>query len=616
MKPILFTIIFSVIFSLSVLAQNRNNHLREFLDTFQKVYESGTYDDLQALFPGDEQKQLVAYIQQLEIPRSQGITEVIQQNQDSAIVFLTTQAETSHPLLNTMIPSGLSGFYRLQKDQQGWHLTEKIPIDRNNRITRQNLDVEVLPGEKLKVRDTLTIDIADSLGFWMTLHNHADISNVQLNNTETDFFFESGIFRLNSRKTDHATLVITYAIDAKFLRSDENPNFENSYGLIRQNNWHPMFDYGSKNDIADFLLKVKIPANYHLTTSFAQVEQVDDTVRTIYARSPYRTSDVALVYDNAWEVEKHQYEGITIEIFTTPDFQPSRNTLLNQAKETYDLLASKFGPPPGDYLGVAQQRASPYSGWFARTNDIIISYGNGGDNLKAKPWPRAYLAHEVSHAWTVPSGPARLFLMEGWATYIETYFLQEAYGDSTVQLFWDKQREAYLEGDYEGKISLWNDATNSGVSYYKGSWVFKILKDLLGEDVFEDGLTKYIQNSITPEKDIHAFAKSMSVAASFEVWPILESWLKSTHIPEVKAYTQNGHLIIDQLNGVFHFPLEIQIKSDQETHMDTYLVTEKSNKYPLEVNYSDVTAITIDPNQQMLLKIKQENKSKNSTLKN
>lgn len=168
----------------------------------------------------------------------------------------------------------------------------------------------------------------------------------------------------------------------------------------------------------------------------------------------------------------------------------------------------------------------------------------------------------------------------------------------------------------KGKFRFGMMLLTAGYLNYKGSWVFKILKDLLGEDVFEDGLTKYIQNSITPEKDIHAFAKSMSAAAIFEVWPILEPWLKSTHIPEVKAYTQNGHLIIDQLSGVFHFPLEIQIKFDQKTHANTYLVTEKSNKYPLDINYSDVTAITIDPNQQMLLKIKQESKSKNSTLKN
>ena len=102
---------------------------------------------------------------------------------------------------------------------------------------------------------------------------------------------------------------------------------------------------------------------------------------------------------------------------------------------------------------------------------------------------------------------------------------QQTYGDSTVRVFWRTRRESYLSNS-DGKTALWSDSYGS-IFYNKGPWVLKILRDQLGEKTFEAGFKNYIQNTLTPDKDIYAFAKSMSAAAGFDVWPMLETWLKS-----------------------------------------------------------------------------------------
>ena len=49
-------------------------------------------------------------------------------------------------------------------------------------------------------------------------------------------------------------------------------------------------------------------------------------------------------------------------------------------------------------------------------------------------------------------------------------------------------KSLYLKEGFDGKSSLWDDASNNGISYYKGVWVFYMLRDQLGKDVFDKGL--------------------------------------------------------------------------------------------------------------------------------
>lgn len=594
----------ALVLTTTVNAQPVNEpELTTYLNQLQQTYKTGSPEELKEVFGFDGQLGLVDLVIEYEIPRRSGKIQVVKAEPDSAIALLTFGLNTSNSDLATFISSGLSGFYQLAKNDQDWHLTDKIKIDRANQIKDHRLGVAIEPGKVVRIVDTLLVEATDPLGFWVTLNSGAQIAQVDFQGQKVDFFFQDGLLWVDKTNRDSALLRLEYLLDAEALNDEEHLYFTSEYGLLRQNYWHPMFDYGSAQGVASFTVHAQIPARYQLTTSLPMNSYVRDGTRHIQSRSIYPTEDLALLYDAEWLVEQRQHQSTTLEIFATADYRPTRAALFDNLQHAYDLLSDKFGKCPGDYQGTVQARMLPGDGWFARTNSIIISRDSGEYNLMSFPAPRAILAHEVSHAWTNPTGPASLFLIEGWATFVETYFLREAFGDTTVHRFWKTQKEYYLEGDYEGKASLWEDNTNNGVSYSKGAWVLKILRDQLGERVFEQGFKNYIQNTITPDKDIHAFAKSMSATAGSDVWPMLETWLKSRHIPEVKAYVNNGQLVVEQTGeDIFQFPLEIQLKIADKTIAQTYSIDEKISRFPLN-SIEAVTAIQIDPDNRMLLTV-------------
>lgn len=116
---------------------------------------------------------------------------------------------------------------------------------------------------------------------------------------------------------------------------------------------------------------------------------------------------------------------------------------------------------------------------------MIVAAKQGSDFLRDKPSPRAPFAHEVAHAWTTPIGPATNFLSEGWASYAERYFLEKQYGEAIFKDYLTSYKNIYFSEGFDTKVSLWDDVSNDGVSYYKGVWVFYMLEQLLGKEDFE-----------------------------------------------------------------------------------------------------------------------------------
>ena len=59
--------------------------------------------------------------------------------------------------------------------------------------------------------------------------------------------------------------------------------------------------------------------------------------------------------------------------------------------------------------------------------------------------------------------------------------------------------------------------------------------------------------------------------------PCWKTWLKSEHIPEVKALVQGGQLVIEQMGkDVFQFPLEVALRTNRGVHTQRYTIKERS----------------------------------------
>ncbi len=187
------------------------------------------------------------------------------------------------------------------------------------------------------------------------------------------------------------------------------------------------------------------------------------------------------------------------------------------------------------------------------------------------------VAHELAHQWfgdlVTCASWQDIWLNEGFATFYEAVWQGEFYGGTT---FDDRMQNAQnvvfnIEAG-GGDLPILDPPpaqTFSGIIYYKGAWVLRMLRDLIGESAYDAAIRDYL--------NAHAFgnATTADLQAAMEArhgqplgW-FFDQWLLGTGHPHlsyalVPIHLPDGwHAQVDlrQTQGttLFRFPLEITV---------------------------------------------------------
>ena len=593
---------FSIAFFVLTSCINKKVHeelLNLKIQEINKAFENGNIEVFNNLVSVESVQQLLKDIIDENIPREIGQHRILKIEQGIAYVLITGKFSFGNSGDETNYSSDYSGVYLFEKSEDEWRLKEKIQIDRSNQILHHDLSIEVNPGANLKVNDVLTLNIKDNIGFVVKLNHKSRISNLYLNKQKVDYVFDGGILWVDVKKTDNQKLLIEYNIDVEQDNEDRNSSyFGNQFGHIRnQYFWHPFYDFSSPNDRAYFNVKCKIPAEYQLATSLPQTEVIDGDFRIIEAISPNPTFALSMYYDKEWNVRELKKGDMKLILYATDGFTPDKETLYKEFSQTFDILEKEFGKPQINYFGVVQDRSNGGNGWKNRSNNIIVAAENGSFLKKIDVNPRAVFGHEVAHSWTNPIGPATNFLSEGWATYAESILLSKEPGKEIVSKFYEFQKKRYQNGNYNGNNSIWEDYSNSGISYNKGAWLFYMLEHLLGEKKFYKALSNFMQSK---NHTIDSFIENVNEMSEEDIRPLIEVWLKSKEIPNVSITQHKNKVTIEQTGDIFIFPLEILFTTKNgESFIRKKDIYEK--KHLINLDESEIGTYTIDPKNKLLL---------------
>lgn len=608
MKEFRLALLFLVICSSRALAQVPVTDLDFAILRCEKAFEAGTEDEIKASFPLPEQQDFLIGLgkSKTKIVRKSGPSKILETDKKSALVLLTGNLLYGNSGDETNYSRLYSGIYRFKYSEGKWTIAEKLPIDRKNQLLAHAIGASIDPAAgTLTVSDTLQILTQESYGFQLTLNHKAKITALQLDGKDADYLFGGGVLWIRTKTSAQQKLTLTYSIIVDKLEKDKNSGyFDDTYGHVRnQFYWHPFFNFSSPNDRADFSIRIQIPSAYQLATSLPQEENVVGDYRIIKAKASGPAYALSLYYDKKWKAYRYKKNDYQMEIFCDTDFKPQPDNLHKNFLEAYDLLSEKFGSPRGRYLSIVQDRSNASNGWLNRSNDMIVAAKQGSDLVRDKPSPRAPFAHEVAHAWTTPIGPAANFLSEGWASYAERYFLEKQYGEAIFADYLASYKKIYFSEDYDTKVSLWDDVSNSGVSYYKGVWVFYMLEQLLGKDDFEKGLKAFMQSG--EPMTIEHFMDKLTKTTSKKVQPFLEPWLKSKQVPHVKYAIKDGALMINQEGDVLPFLLEVEFTLEDGTKtLGSFPIKNKQHRFKLSgAKFGGAKQALLDPNGKLLIKI-------------
>jgi hypothetical protein len=603
MKILFYSLLLSMfLMTVNCFAQaGADINLKRSIALIDSAFQKEDIEGFNKIVPLKGMQEFYAYAVNKKLKKASGASKIIRLDKDSAWVFLSGMAFYGNSGDETSLADYYTGIYKFQRTGLLWEVKDRLNIDRLNQIKKHKLGLDVLPGKEIKVKDTLSIDVNDFFGFALKLNHKAKLEKLLLNNAKTDFTFGGGLLWVNTRLKKKQQLIIHYTIEIESDEKDKNSAyFSQAYGHMRnQYFWHPFFSFSSANDRADFNLYCTIPKSCHLATSLPQRESLIGDVRIIEAKSEHPTFGLSVYYDRDWEVSTFKKDQIDFVLYATKDFLPEKKALYAEFSKNYDTLEKHFGKPLGSYFGIVQDRSNG-DGWKNRSNSVVVAGEKGSSLIRDKPSPRATFGHEIAHGWTSPVGPATNFLMEGWATYAESLLLSSVYGDSIVHTFFQSQKQNYLNGKFNGNKSLWEDYSNSGVSYSKGSWVFYMLEHQLGKKNMSALMANFIRSG---DQSVQSFIRQSSRVSGKNMEPFLFSWLKSKEIPVLAIQQSANQLKISQQNDIFVFPLEFKLKLKDGAYLNK-VVNINSKEQLLNITEGEIESYSVDPENKVLFTLK------------
>lgn len=599
-------------------------------------FAAGTAVAFDSVYPDPLGRQVLATAVQRGLTRAAGLRRVLWADSTRAVLLLTGTVRAGH---GSGLETGsdetnrvrrFSGLYLALRSGGSWMIARQLPIDTLNAIRAQTLHVALSPGHRSMIVDTLAISIGSPYGLAMRLNNAARIGSVRLDGRPAGFKLAGGVLWIPRPRPStpvlspvpDTRLVLRYSIanEKKADSAGAAPRTAHAdtvptYGALNNTDvWHPFFNYDSGNDLAQLSATVTLPARYRLTTTVPQTETVHGGVRTVHGESMHPQFLLALIYDRDWKPETTRIGALRFQTFLSSDFKFSHDTLATIVARVYRVLVPRFGVPqlPSHYLAVVEERALGHTGFAVRMNNAVIS-GDRAIMLNEPVLGPSYpFAHEVSHGWTMnATGLGANFLQEGWATYCESLMLGDVYGPGVQHAFWEKVRTLYTTGldragflgGFEGKQSILGNPDNGRIHYFKGSWIFHQLNEVLGDSTFDRAMRAYITRSGTGPDGYQQFIGDMSRAAGRDMAPFIMPWLTSTYIPDVEGRVDGNKLIVTQSQPgpLFDLPLDVELTTPSGSVRQSVHLTSHADTVDIG-DAGPVSAVHVDPDHHFLLR--------------
>ncbi len=185
-------------------------------------------------------------------------------------------------------------------------------------------------------------------------------------------------------------------------------------------------------------------------------------------------------------------------------------------------------------------------------------------------------AHELAHQWfgdyVTLADWRHIWLNEGFATFYEAVWQESFYGAATFDARMLNAQNLVFNAENTGHdhpiVDPPINSEFSNIVYYKGAWVLRMLRDLLGRDTYNQAIRDYLAAHAYGNADTDDLRTAMEARYGQSLQWYFDQWLLGTGHPRINYYANyypnaNGYdAFVDlrqvQTGTVFRFPLEIR----------------------------------------------------------
>ncbi len=382
--------------------------------------------------------------------------------------------------------------------------------------------------------------------------------------------------------------------------------------------WFPGVDHPSDKAAVEFRVTApaewSVVANGRLMEASAAGEGQTLTVWRAERPIPVYTMVVGAAEMVVREVGRFCAEGrescVSVTQWSFPEDEELAARLFRRAPEVVAFFDSLVGPFPYEKLALVQS-TTRYGG-MENASAIFFTErlgdGQRGDGL---------VVHEIAHQWfgdaVTEREWAHLWLSEGFATYFASLFFEFVDGEATARRVRAESEERYMASFEDVKRPIIEDEPVdlfqllNANNYQKGAWVLHMLRQLIGDEAFFDGIRRYYAEFLHATALSSDLQRVMEESSGKELGWYFDQWLRHPGYPEVEARaswndaarTLELQIIQSQSWPAFRFPLRIDVEGEGLSLTRTYWIEERESRFVWSMP-GRPNAVIVDPENALL----------------
>ena len=391
--------------------------------------------------------------------------------------------------------------------------------------------------------------------------------------------------------------------------------------------WFPSYDFPDDKATSEQFITVNADETAIGNGKLIEVKTNADKTKTFHYRMdvPHSTYLVSLVVGKYAKISD-EYNKIPLNFFVYPGTERAIEPAFGKTKKMFRLFENLTGVP----YPFAKYDQTIVAGFtdYAGMENITATTLADTEILKALENPSVEIenlvSHELAHSWfgnlVTCKNWSELWLNEGFATFMESAFLESEYGRQAYLSEMQNNAEAFFVQEDKARLRhpllnlrarpdpLLFDAT----TYKKGGFVVHMLREIVGDAAFWKSVNAYLNahkfgNAETPDLQT-AFEKTSGKDLNW----FFDQWIRKSGYPAIKiepvynAANRELRLTIKQTQkpdsqtpAVFRLFAEIEIQTVAGNKIEKIEINEREQNFNFAVSEKPVS-IAFDPRNQIL----------------
>ena len=329
--------------------------------------------------------------------------------------------------------------------------------------------------------------------------------------------------------------------------------------VLVYSNRAPWYPQGGPDDYALADLSLDVPQGYNAVAGGTRLSARTEGGRTRIAYRQDRPGKyITVVVGRLAEVAGRAPGPVPLQCFSVGRTRSEAAAYVDKAAQILRFYEREFGPYPYDSLTVVIVEGqtpgghSPPGMVILAQRPLLMRRGLQDDPAAFSDVPGFFLAHELAHQWwghgVSGENYHERWISEGFAQYAAALWTRHSEGEDTFRDVLQRMGRWALRMTGKGPIYLGyrlghlkNDPQIfRAVVYDKGAYVLHMLRAIVGEEAFRQGLTSF--------QAAHRFAKagtddvrrSLEKASGKELGAYFDTWVRGTTLPRLRVSSRTG----------------------------------------------------------------------------